>query len=259
MNWRVEIAILGGQPRTASVKALENATLLVLSREGIDKFVETDVAMAKHLFRVLTRRLVELHSIVLQRNEERFKKKEDIKPKLIKRVDKKNRNQARLASRRLLDIEDKSEEPPEKEDEYTVTLPGNVPMTFCLIPAGEFLMGSSGTGEVMCDDELPQHEVSITEPFWLARYPVTQAQWRALLNTNPSNFKDDNCPVESVSWYDTREFLKKLATHSPKYKDFRLPTEAEWEYACRAGTTTRFYWGDDPDEYETALYAWYGR
>jgi formylglycine-generating enzyme required for sulfatase activity len=101
-----------------------------------------------------------------------------------------------------------------------------------LIPAGTFMMGSpDGVGD---NDEHPQHQVSV-QSFYMGKYEVTQAQWRAVMGTNPSNFKGDNLPVENVSWNDATEFCRKLSQMTGR--EYRLPSEAEWEYACRAGTT----------------------
>ena len=118
-----------------------------------------------------------------------------------------------------------------------------------LIPAGTFLMGSP-KDELDCnDDEGPQHDVRVSS-FFMGRYPVTQAQWRFVagltqvnreLDLDPSNFKGDDHPVERVSWHDAVEFCDRLAKHTGR--PYRLPTEAEWEYACRAGTQTPFYFG----------------
>lgn len=112
------------------------------------------------------------------------------------------------------------------------------------IPSGSFMMGSpEGEGY---SDEHPQHEVTIKE-FYMSKYPVTQEQYRAIMGENPSYFKDgDQLPVEQVSWDDAREFCQKLSEQTGK--EYRLPTEAEWEYACRAGTTTKYYFGDDITE-----------
>lgn len=124
-----------------------------------------------------------------------------------------------------------------------------LPLRMMLIPAGTFLMGSPVDEPERRDNEGPQHEVTVTQ-FFMAKYPVTQAQWRVVvampqinreLEINPSNFKGDMRPVERVSWYDTVEFCDRLAVHTNR--QYRLPTEAEWEYACRAGTTTPFYFG----------------
>ncbi len=125
-------------------------------------------------------------------------------------------------------------------------------------PAGTFTMGSpsSETGHTM--DEA-QHEVTISKGFWLSKYEVTQAQWQDITGGNPSNFDDpgsENRPVDQVTWEGVQDFLEDLnaATSGGPY---RLPTESEWEYACRAGTTTRFHWGDDPTESMIGDYAWY--
>lgn len=104
---------------------------------------------------------------------------------------------------------------------------------FVLIPAGSFMMGSNNGGA----DEKPMHQVSISQPFYMGKYEVTQAQWQAVMGNNPSNFTEcgGNCPVESVSWYDVQSFISKLNERRDGFK-YRLPTEAEWEYACRAGS-----------------------
>ena len=119
------------------------------------------------------------------------------------------------------------------------------------IPAGEFLMGSPEDEEDRCNDET-QHLVKISRPYWLAKYPVTQGQWEVAMGKNPSHFKDagKDAPVEDVSWEDAVEFCQKLneregkAGRLPEGYQYSLPTEAEWEYACRAGTTTVFAFGD---------------
>ena len=133
-------------------------------------------------------------------------------------------------------------------------------IVFCWIPPGRFMMGSPDDEQARYDDEGPLHEVTIAEGSWMGKYPITQVQWQAIMGNNPSEFQGENRPVELVSWNDIREpggYLEKLNEASPGY-NFRLPSEAEWEYAYRAGTTTRFYWGDDPDYTEIDDYAWYG-
>jgi hypothetical protein len=118
------------------------------------------------------------------------------------------------------------------------------------IPGGTFMMGSPKEEKDSLDRERPQHEVTV-QPFFMGKYPVTQAQWRFVaqlrqvnkeLDPDPSNFKGDNRPVERVSWYDAVEFCDRLSTHTKR--QYRLPSEAEWEYACRAGTTTPFHFGE---------------
>ena len=124
-----------------------------------------------------------------------------------------------------------------------------LPLRMVLIPAGAFIMGSPEDEAEREDDEGPQHEVALSQ-FFMGRYPVTQAQWQAVaklpqrereLDPTPSKFKGENHPVEQVSWYEAVEFCDRLAQHT--VRPYRLPSEAEWEYACRAGTTTPFYFG----------------
>jgi formylglycine-generating enzyme required for sulfatase activity len=111
-------------------------------------------------------------------------------------------------------------------------------------------MGSPEDEVDRYDDEGPQHEVRVAS-FFMAKYPITQAQWRVVadfpkvkvdLNPDPSNFKGDNRPVEQVSWHEAVEFCDRLSRLTGR--EYRLPSEAEWEYACRAGTTTPFHVGE---------------
>ncbi len=115
-------------------------------------------------------------------------------------------------------------------------------MTFVSIPAGSFMMGSNdGDG-----DEKPVHPVEI-RPFRMMTTEVTQKMWVEVMGSNPSNFKGDDLPVEQVSWNDCQDFIKKLNQRDPG-KGYRLPSEAEWEYACRAGTTTTYNLGDSESD-----------
>ncbi len=116
---------------------------------------------------------------------------------------------------------------------------------FCPVPAGIFMMGDETSG--------PIHQVSISKDFHLGKYPVTQIQWETVMGTNPSHFKNPDRPVEMVSWEDCQEFIKRLNTMNKG--SYRLPTEAEWEYACRAGSTGIYCFGDD--ESQLGDYAWY--
>ncbi len=113
-------------------------------------------------------------------------------------------------------------------------------MRFAWRPPGTFLMGSPPSEPQRWDDE-QQHRVTLSKGFWLGVTPVTQAQWQAVMGSNPSHFQGDDRPVEEVSWDDCQEFCKRLAERDGQR--YRLPTEAEWEYACRAGTTTPFHFG----------------
>jgi formylglycine-generating enzyme required for sulfatase activity/tRNA A-37 threonylcarbamoyl transferase component Bud32 len=108
----------------------------------------------------------------------------------------------------------------------------SIGMEFVLVPAGKFQMGSNEY-----DDEKPIHEVTIATPFYLGKYQVTQGEWAAVMGSNPSHFKgDDRLPVESVSWDECQKFIRRLNARKDGYV-YGLPSEAEWEYACRAGTT----------------------
>jgi len=138
--------------------------------------------------------------------------------------------------------------------------PGDLPLTLILIPPGTFQMGSPGE-EGDYENEKPQHSVTVPA-FVMGRYPITQAQWAAVaafpqskipLKMDPSHFKGNNRPVEQVSWDDVVEFCERLAAHSQR--PYRLPSEAEWEYACRAGTTTPFHFGETLSP-EVANYKW---
>ena len=129
-------------------------------------------------------------------------------------------------------------------------LGGGVTIEMVEIPAGTFLMGSPETEAQRDSNEEPRHQVSMRS-FYIGKYEVTQAQWKAVagllkvnrdLNLDPSDFKGDSKPVERVSWEDAIEFCNRL--NRAKGKEYRLPTEAEWEYACRAGTTTPFAFGE---------------
>lgn len=142
---------------------------------------------------------------------------------------------------------------------YTEPLEGlgtNIPLQILLIPGGTYTMGSTAGDVDSAGDETP-HEVTVPD-FFLGRYPVTQAQWRVVaalpqvktyLKLDPSYFKGDNLPVEQVSWYEALEFCARLnrfvdnRLSATSICSYRLPSEAEWEYACRAGTTTPFYFG----------------
>ena len=129
----------------------------------------------------------------------------------------------------------------------------SIDMEFVLIPAGSFTMGSKpGIGEA---NEHPAHTVEISRPFYLQKTEVTQGQWTKVMGDNPSSNKcGDDCPVENISWDDTREFIKQLNSMELT-STYRLPTEAEWEYACRAGTTTLFFFGYEIDKLRD--YAWF--
>ena len=135
----------------------------------------------------------------------------------------------------------------------TLTLGPGVTMELLLIRPGKFMMGSPDSEEGRAGDEGPQHEVTISQPFYMAATEVTQEQYEAVMGTNPSHFKGATNPVETVTWNDATEFCRRLSEKTAKA--VRLPTEAEWEYACQAGSKTRFCSGDSDDD--LAECAWY--
>lgn len=133
---------------------------------------------------------------------------------------------------------------------FSEDLAKDLSLDMVLIPAGSFVMGSPKSEKDSRDDERPQHQVNVPE-FFMGKYQVTQAQWRVVaampevnhdLKPDPSHFKGDNRPVENVSWDDVMEFCARLSQHTGR--EYRLPSEAQWEYACRAGTTTPFHFGE---------------
>jgi len=109
------------------------------------------------------------------------------------------------------------------------------------IPAGSFMMGSPASESKRDGEESPFHRVTIRKPFAVGKFEVTQAEWRSIMGANPSRFKGDRKPVERVSWDDVQTFVGKLSAKTKKH--YRLLSEAEWEYAARAGTTTPFHTG----------------
>lgn len=139
--------------------------------------------------------------------------------------------------------------------ELTV-ITNSIGMEMIRVPPGSFMMGSDKTFDTEASNtEIPLHPVTISQAFCLGKYEVTQEQWAAVMPTNPSEFKGRTLPVQEVSWNATQEFINKL-NQMEQTSDYRLPTEAEWEYAVRAGTTTIRYWGDG--DREMLEYAWHG-
>ncbi|MBE7558179.1 formylglycine-generating enzyme family protein [bacterium] len=144
--------------------------------------------------------------------------------------------------------------PTPRPTETVIALGGGAVMAFRLVPAGSFIMGSSEHAS-----EQPVHPVSIARAFYLGKFEVTQSQWLAVMHAWPESpptgsfGQGPNHPAYSVSWQDCKDFVAAL--NGRGLGVFRLPTEAEWEYACRAGSTTRFYFGDDGGQ--LVNYAWY--
>jgi len=133
---------------------------------------------------------------------------------------------------------------------FTDSLGNQIGLDMVLVPGGPFRMGSPEDEPERNEDEGPQRQVTVPT-FLMGRYPVTQAQWQIVaglpqvareLAPEPSRFKGDQRPVEGVSWFEAVEFCARLSTHTGR--PYRLPSEAEWEYACRAGTTTPFHFGE---------------
>ncbi|GEM_PF-4004828 len=188
----------------------------------------------------------------LKREREKLENKKQLEEQEAKR--RRQIEEEREKLRRQIQEEEehirKMQEEQRKIEETSETCTNSIGMKFVLIPAGEFMMGSNEYNH-----EKPVHKVKISRPFYLGIYPVTQREWEQVMGNNPSNFKGNNLPVESISWYDAQEFIKKLNEKEGTDK-YRLPSEAEWEYAARAGTTTRYSFGDD--ESKLGDYAWYG-
>ncbi|MBP5760148.1 MAG: SUMF1/EgtB/PvdO family nonheme iron enzyme, partial [Verrucomicrobia bacterium] len=140
-------------------------------------------------------------------------------------------------------LSDQPGQPLSPGEDGSVSLPGNVPLDIVWIDPGTFMMGSPEDELGRIENE-SQHQVTLTQGYWLGKYEITQAQYEAVMGENPSRFSGANLPVEQVSWYDAMEFCAKLteieqeAGILPEGYEYTLPTEAQWEYACRAGTTT---------------------
>ena len=179
----------------------------------------------------------------LRRQEEDRRRREEMKrqEEERKRIEEEQRRQEEL----------RKQEERKKKGIYTNSLG----MTFWLIPAGTFMMGSPEEEEGRSSDEV-LHRVTISKSFYMQTTQVTQGQWQAVMGDNPSDFTNcgENCPVENVSWDDTVKFIDKLNQADGKNR-YRLPTEAEWEYACRAGSNVAYCFGNDI--WELDRFAWY--
>ena len=128
----------------------------------------------------------------------------------------------------------------EKAQSFVQDLGNGIKLEMISIPGGNFVMGSPDSEGR--NNEKPQHEVTVS-PFYMGKYPVTQAQYQQVMGYNPSHFKGNDRPVEKVSWDEAVEFCQRLSKQT--VKEYRLPTEAEWEYACRAGKTTPYHFGEN--------------
>ena len=129
----------------------------------------------------------------------------------------------------------------QKEMEEKANLGAGIKLDMVLIPAGKFMMGSPVSEKDHKKDET-QHEVTLTKPYYMGKYEVTQEQWEAVMGDNPSKIKSEKLPVTHVTWKSCQDFIKKL--NAKTNGEYRLPTEAEWEFACRAGTSTAYSFGD---------------
>lgn len=144
---------------------------------------------------------------------------------------------------------------PSEEVASPETYTNSIGMEFTLIPAGSFMMGCNSTFESCSTSETPQHRVQINTPFYLGITEVTQEQWVTVMEHNPSHFKGRANPVEQVSWNDAQAFVRVLNLMEDCTDCYRLPSEAEWEYAARAGATTAYWFGDSADD--LGQYAWF--
>ncbi len=148
---------------------------------------------------------------------------------------------------------------PSLGDQETVLLPGDVPLVMAWVLGGTFTMGSAVTEQDRSSDEGPEHSVTL-DGYWMAAYELTKRQWTAVMNTTPWSglpyvLEDLESPAVYVSWDDAQAFLTQVDSYTGK--TFHLPSESQWEHACRGGTTTRFYWGDDPGYTTLGDFAWY--
>jgi formylglycine-generating enzyme required for sulfatase activity len=150
--------------------------------------------------------------------------------------------------------------PPDAGTVETVMLPGDVPLEMLWIPAGAFAMGSPDYEQDRSANEGPRHDVTFVSGFWMAKYELTKRQWLAVMGTLPWAGQPfiqvyPESPAVYVSWNDAQDFVGAINVLTDK--NFRLPAEAEWEYACRAGETARFYYGDDPSYAYLGNHAWW--
>lgn len=147
------------------------------------------------------------------------------------------------------------------DGETTTLLNGTAPLTMVWVPASTFNMGTGPGDPGTSPAEQPKHEVELSQGFWIGKYEVTKAQWKAIMNTEPWNEEGQDpydapaSPAQYVNWNDTQSFISALNTATGD--SYRLPSEAEWECACRAGTTGRFYWGEDVGNTLIGSYAWW--
>ena len=228
----------------------ESMTILLKDNKNPLSLTNIEVEIKDHLFLLLSGEIkigTYVHTIQYLKSEEYIESVLKEESLIFKPEDKQITPLYSLSPKNLTLVEDNSDIP----KNFTSPSTG---MELVLIPAGKFMMGSPSGDQERYDDEGPVHEVIIKNPFYVGKYPVTQKQWEKIMGSNPSKFRGEDRPVESVSWNDVQEFIKKLNEKESAGK-YRLPSESEWEYACRAGTTTRYSFGDDESKLDD--YAWY--
>jgi len=219
-----------------------------MSKKAQQNKLVKDVEMADALWDLEVAKEADIHTLLKDvRSDRRFYKVMDLLsvalPKESQRVEEQRR------------LEELKRQRKEQEPKLFPTFENSLNMKFVLIPPGTFRMGSplSESGRVSNEN---QHLVTLSKGFYMQTTEVTQGQWKVVMGNNPSNFKNcgDDCPVETVSWDDAQDFIRKLNIMEDSDK-YRLPTEAEWEYASRAGSKRRFCFGDDAGK--LGQYAWY--
>lgn len=183
--------------------------------------------------------------------EAETKKRAEIEKKLLQEEISRKESEERERKQKEKEIQKERYEKTVKwlEQKRVTVISNSIGMQFVFIPPGEFNMGSNESYSAK-----PAHKVKISKPFYLGKYPVTQREWKAVMGSNPSYYRGNNHPVERVSWNDVQEFVKKLNEKEDAYK-YRLPSEAEWEYTCRAGTTSKYSFGEGESILDE--YVWY--
>jgi formylglycine-generating enzyme required for sulfatase activity len=186
--------------------------------------------------------------------EERAQKAENLKAELEEKIKSEEHAKLEDEKRKFDEQQTQKAEGLYVGEQRDFEISPGVKMTFCWCPPGDFLMGSPATEKGRYDDE-NQVRVTISKGFWMGKTEVTQAQWLAVMGSNPSDSKGTNLPVESVSWNDAQKFLQKIDPVLAAADGWKtmLPTEAQWEYAARAGESWLYSGSDKPDEV-----AWYG-
>lgn len=257
--WLDKEKLLGGQDWELEIRgAIFNSDIILvcLSKKVIDRsgYIHKEIKLALDANDQQPEGKIHLIPIKLEECDvpERLRKKQYIKlfkkdgyKQLMKSLIERSFENKVYESYENKDVEIRSD----RADIIPETYTNSIGMKFILIPSGNFMMGSGDDNR-----EKPVHDVVITKPFYLGIYPVTQYEWKQVMGENPSIFRGKQLPVENASWGKANDFIDKLNERECTNK-YHLPSEAEWEYAVRAGTTTRFFFGDD--ESLIGDYAWY--